>query len=71
MTNTESETDFEGAADKCCEALDRLDPESQRALLVRLLTVGALDAGDLSFINEIANKALADALKALRGKRRR
>jgi hypothetical protein len=59
-------TDFEQAAETCCQALDRLGPEDQRALLIRLLAAGALDAGDLGFIGQIAEAACDEAVALVR-----
>jgi hypothetical protein len=58
-------TDFEQAAETVSSIFTRLDPENQRALHVRLMAIGALNAGDLDFIEEIANEARTTVLDFL------
>jgi hypothetical protein len=48
---------FEQAAKECADIFNRLAPDDRRALHVRLLAIGALHAGDLDFITQVANEA--------------
>jgi hypothetical protein len=48
---------MEQAAEECSLIFDRLTDEDRQHLMVRLLAVGALHAGDIDFIVETANLA--------------
>jgi hypothetical protein len=48
---------FERAAENACSIFQRLDADDRRALHVRLLAIGALNAGDIDFIEQIADDA--------------
>jgi hypothetical protein len=48
---------MEQAAEECCQIFNRLDAADRRALHVRLLAIGALNAGDLDFIDKVAAEA--------------
>ena len=48
---------FEQAAEECCAIFDRLEPGDKRALVVRLLALGALHQGDLGYVDQVAELA--------------
>jgi hypothetical protein len=56
MTSSTFST-FEQAAEEVSAIFERLDPDDRRALHVRLLMIGALNAGDLDFIEQVADEA--------------
>jgi hypothetical protein len=61
MRSDKVETDalspMEEAADVCSKAFDRLGEDDQRALHVRLLATGAINAGSLAFVDQVAEEA--------------
>jgi hypothetical protein len=63
--NVESDA-MEQAADVCSQAFDRLGPDDQRALMVRLLMLGTLNAGEIEFIEEVAEAAREAVLAFVR-----
>jgi hypothetical protein len=54
---TDALSAFEQAAEECSDIFNRLTNDDKRALHVRLLAIGALHAGDIDFISDVANEA--------------
>jgi hypothetical protein len=53
----ESLSPLEQAAEECCAIFDRLEPNDKRALAVRLVALGALHEGDLTYVDHVADQA--------------
>jgi hypothetical protein len=62
---TEILSPFERAAEECCAIFDRLEPDEKRSLTVRLVALGALHQGDLSYVGQVAELARVTVLEFL------